>query len=160
MSLDEDLEDEEEEEVGDGHDIDLCDSRACQQGAVGDIDEDMDEDDVSALWGYFLRVVNEGCLLQAAHPPLVCWLNHLFSQETKRHVLKVRLDIFHALQRISRLVKKSHGAHRTFMSRLRDACFVVNKDDIREVRVVGVLDVVRRDRNTEAVIISWFRTGM
>lgn len=96
----------------------------------------------------------DGCLLQADHPPLVCWLDHLFFQETKTHMLKVRLDIFHALQRISRLVKKSHGAHRTFMSRLRDACFIVNKDDIREVSVVGVICVIRRGRNIEAVIIS------
>lgn len=54
-------------------------------------------------------------------------------------MLKVRLDIFHALQRISRLVKKSHGAFRPFMARLRDACFVVNRDDILEASVVGVV---------------------
>ncbi|CBJ28935.1 similar to Werner syndrome protein [Ectocarpus siliculosus] len=47
--------------------------------------------------------------------------------------LQVRLDIFHALQRISRLCKKSHGAFKPFMARLRDACFIVNQDDIKEV---------------------------
>ncbi|CAN0563852.1 unnamed protein product, partial [Laminaria digitata] len=39
---------------------------------------------------------------------------------------RVRLDIFHALQRISRLVKKNHGAFKPFMARLRDAFFILN----------------------------------
>ncbi|CAN0585127.1 unnamed protein product, partial [Laminaria digitata] len=46
----------------------------------------------------------------------------------------VRLDLFHGLQRISRLVKKSHGAFKPFMARLRDACFIVNRDDIAEAK--------------------------
>lgn len=50
-----------------------------------------------------------------------------------RSTLKVCLDIFHALQRISKLLKKSHGAFKPFMARLRDACFIVNLDDIKEV---------------------------
>lgn len=57
--------------------------------------------------------------------------------------LKVRLDIFHALQRISRLCKKSHGAFKPFMARLRDACFIVNLDDIKEASAVGVVVVGR-----------------
>ncbi|CAB1102728.1 unnamed protein product [Ectocarpus sp. CCAP 1310/34] len=50
--------------------------------------------------------------------------------------LKVRLDIFHALQRVSKLCKKSHGAFKPFMARLRDACFIVNLDDIKEASAV------------------------
>lgn len=46
--------------------------------------------------------------------------------------LKVRLDIFHALQRISKLCINKHGAFKPFMARLRDACFIVNLDDIKE----------------------------
>ncbi|CAB1117108.1 unnamed protein product [Ectocarpus sp. CCAP 1310/34] len=51
--------------------------------------------------------------------------------------LKVRLDIFHALQRVSKLCKKSHGAFKPFMARLRDACFIVNLDDIKEASRAG-----------------------
>lgn len=46
----------------------------------------------------------------------------------------VRLDLFHALNRISRVVKKSHGAFKPFMARLRDACFLVNRDDVQQAR--------------------------
>ena len=38
------------------------------------------------------------------------------------HMLKVRLDAFHALPLISRLVEKSHGAFKPSMAWLRDAC--------------------------------------
>ncbi|CAB1108010.1 unnamed protein product [Ectocarpus sp. CCAP 1310/34] len=41
--------------------------------------------------------------------------------------LNVRLDIFHALQRISRLCKTKHGAFKPFMARLRDACFIATR---------------------------------
>ncbi|CAM9861512.1 unnamed protein product, partial [Ectocarpus fasciculatus] len=51
------------------------------------------------------------------------------SQEP-RGVFSVRLDLFHALQRISRKTKKTHGAFKPFMARLRDACFLVNRDDV------------------------------
>ncbi|CBN79572.1 hypothetical protein Esi_0011_0164 [Ectocarpus siliculosus] len=47
--------------------------------------------------------------------------------------LKVRLDIFHGLQRVSKLCKKSHGAFRPFMARLRDALLHCQLDDIKEV---------------------------
>lgn len=57
--------------------------------------------------------------------------------------LKVRLDVFHALQRVSKLCKKSHGAFKPFMARLRDACFIVNLDDIKEASVVDVVVVGR-----------------
>ena len=48
------------------------------------------------------------------------------------HMLKVRLDTFHALPRISRLVKKSHRAFKTSMARLRGACYIVNLEAIQE----------------------------
>ena len=47
-------------------------------------------------------------------------------------MLKVRLDTFRALLRISRLAKKSHGAFKPFMAWLRDACYIVNLEDIKE----------------------------
>lgn len=55
--------------------------------------------------------------------------------------LNVRLDIFHALQRISKLCKTKHGAFKPFMARLRDACFIVNLDDIKEASAVDVVVV-------------------
>ena len=48
---------------------------------------------------------------------------------------KVRLDVFHALQRILRLVK-NHGEFNPFMARLRDAFFILNSDDIKEASYV------------------------
>ena len=69
-------------------------------------------------------------------------------------MLKVRLDIFHALQRISRLVKKSHGAFKPFMARLRDACFIVNLEDIEEASAFDVTCVVVRISNMEILYLS------
>ncbi|CAM9724078.1 unnamed protein product [Pylaiella littoralis] len=57
-------------------------------------------------------------------------------QERNRGMFSVRLDLFHALNRISRTVKKGHGAFKPFMARLRDACFLVNRDDIQQVEMV------------------------
>ena len=42
----------------------------------------------------------------------------------------VRLDAFHAMQRLSKLVLKSHGACSAYLARLRDAFFMVNADDL------------------------------
>lgn len=47
-------------------------------------------------------------------------------------MFSIRLDVFHALNRISRVVKKGHGAFKPFMARLRDACFLVNRDDVSQ----------------------------
>ena len=58
-------------------------------------------------------------------------LTHL-GQEQLTHTMVVRLDIFNGLQRISISVKQSHGAFGPFMARLRDACFIVNREDIEE----------------------------
>ena len=60
------------------------------------------------------------------------------SQRDGMRMPKVRLDIFHALQPLSRLVKKNHGAFKPFMARLRDVCFIVNSEDIREASFVDV----------------------
>ena len=54
-------------------------------------------------------------------------------------VFAVRLDLFHALKRISRVIKKKHGAFRPFMARLRDACFLINKDDIEQLSTTGAI---------------------
>ena len=44
--------------------------------------------------------------------------------------MSVRLDAFHAMQRLSKLVLKSHGACSAYLARLRDAFFMVNADDL------------------------------
>ncbi|KAJ3081332.1 hypothetical protein HDU99_005967, partial [Rhizoclosmatium hyalinum] len=45
-------------------------------------------------------------------------------------ILKVRLDCFHAMNRINKTLLKSHGAYKPFMARLRDAFFLISKDDL------------------------------
>lgn len=45
----------------------------------------------------------------------------------------IKLDPFHAMQRLSKLVLKSHGACRAFLTRLRDAFFKVYRSDLEEV---------------------------
>ncbi|CAM9365309.1 unnamed protein product, partial [Hapterophycus canaliculatus] len=52
------------------------------------------------------------------------------SQERPGQTFAVRLDLFHALNRLSRTMKKRHGAFNPFMARLRDACFLVNREDV------------------------------
>ncbi|CAM9377655.1 unnamed protein product [Ectocarpus sp. 6 AP-2014] len=58
------------------------------------------------------------------------------SQEEAGDMFFVRLDLFHALNRLSRTIKKGHGAFRPFMARLRDACFLVNRDDVLQAKKV------------------------
>ena len=53
-------------------------------------------------------------------------------------MLKVRLDIFHALQRISRLLKKSRGAFQAILGSIKRRVFHVNLPDIKEASVVDV----------------------
>lgn len=48
--------------------------------------------------------------------------------------IHVRLDIFHAMYRLSRTMLQSHGAFRAFMSRLRDALFLVSEEDVEELK--------------------------
>eukprot|EP00903_Cladosiphon_okamuranus_P019959 g18342.t1 len=47
--------------------------------------------------------------------------------------LCLRLDPFHAMQRLSKLILKSHGACRAYLARLRDAFFMVHKEDLAGV---------------------------
>ncbi|CBJ33586.1 conserved unknown protein [Ectocarpus siliculosus] len=58
------------------------------------------------------------------------------SQEEAGDMFFVRLDLFHALNRLSRTIKKGHGAFRPIMARLRDACFLVNRDDVLQIEKV------------------------
>ena len=44
--------------------------------------------------------------------------------------LRLKLDPFHAMQRLSKLVLKSHGACGAYMARLRDALFMVHSEDL------------------------------
>ena len=47
--------------------------------------------------------------------------------------LFLKLDPFHAMQRLSKLILKSHGACRAYMARLRDAFFMVHLEDLAAV---------------------------
>ncbi|CAN0106779.1 unnamed protein product, partial [Chrysoparadoxa australica] len=49
--------------------------------------------------------------------------------------LQVRLDMWHAMNRVVRRCKQSHGAFNAFAASLRDAFFLVNKDDLEAFRV-------------------------
>ena len=47
--------------------------------------------------------------------------------------LRLKLDPFHAMQRLSKLVLKSHGACGACMARLRDALLMVHSEDLAAV---------------------------
>ncbi|CAN0373205.1 unnamed protein product [Pylaiella littoralis] len=47
--------------------------------------------------------------------------------------LVVKLDAFHAMQRLSKLILKSHGACGAYLARLRDAFFTINAEDLAAV---------------------------
>lgn len=153
---DEDL--DEDGEDSDGYDD--CDfglrSRACHTGAAdksnGDIHEDQDANaaKVESEFSKCISVLSLKAVTCKRQSSVYCYCRFLtlltfprFLQE-KRRMLKVRLDIFHALQRLSRLLKKSHGAFRPFMARLRDACFIVNLADIEEASVPDVTSAFAR----------------
>ena len=46
----------------------------------------------------------------------------------------VRLDVFHAMYRLSRTMLQTHGAFRAFMARLRDALFLVSEEDVEDLK--------------------------
>ncbi|KAI9104874.1 hypothetical protein DFS34DRAFT_663858 [Phlyctochytrium arcticum] len=48
----------------------------------------------------------------------------------------VKLDCFHAMNRIAKVWKKAHGAFRPFMARFRDAIFLVTGSDVAVVEQV------------------------
>ena len=64
-------------------------------------------------------------------------------------MLEVRLDTFHALSPISRLAKKSRGAFKPSMAWLRDACYIVNLEDIKEASALDVTCVAVRISDME-----------
>lgn len=47
--------------------------------------------------------------------------------------LLVKLDASHAMQRLSKLILKSHCACRAYLARLRDTFFKVNAEDLAAV---------------------------
>lgn len=67
--------------------------------------------------------------------------------------VNMRLDIFHALNRIARVLKKSHGAFCTFMAKLRDAFFLVCLEDMELVEEVlkniGFSDLEIKDKKDQ-----------
>ena len=150
--------DEGEEDGGGKSDSDGGYSgRACQLGPGYDSDSNVDMDHVSAVNGsrcFLFFSAFCSCSLSMScsiyhfvlidRAEFVLTFAQLFqgvaevSQRDGMRMPKVRLDIFHALQRISRLVKKNHGAFKPFMARLRDACFIVNSEDIKEASFVDI----------------------
>ncbi|CAM9376638.1 unnamed protein product [Sphacelaria rigidula] len=124
----------EDGEDSDGHDDgDLGLRRcACHTRAVNDSNGDINiGQDANAAKVVTCRRQSSVCC-HCRYSTLVVFIQ---LSEERRRMLKVRLDIFHALQRLSRLLKKSHGAFRPFMARLRDACFIVNLADNKEARL-------------------------
>ena len=67
------------------------------------------------------------------------------------HILKVRLDTFHALPRMSRLANRSHGAFKPSMDWLRAACYIVNLEAIRDATGFDVTCVVVRTSDMERI---------
>ena len=65
------------------------------------------------------------------------------------NMLKGRLDTSHALPRISRLLKKIHGAFKLSMAWLRDACYIVGLEDIKDASGFYVACVVVRISDME-----------
>lgn len=149
----------------DGDDVNGDDGRRCDRGgsshrcqdadgSVAGEDDDVDMEHASIVTSanifltpradpcrrYVLPVQTRGHYTRPCRSLCHCCALHLCSsylgQEPSRSVIAVRLDLFHGLQRISRLVKKTHGAFRPFMARLRDACFIVNQEDIAEASYV------------------------
>ena len=70
------------------------------------------------------------------------------------NMLNGRPDTFHALPRISRLVKRSHGAFKPSMAWLRNACYIVNLEDIKEASGFDVTCVVVRISDMERLYLS------
>ncbi|KAJ3251609.1 hypothetical protein HDU77_005788, partial [Chytriomyces hyalinus] len=75
-------------------------------------DVDMDVDDES------------NCCSRVENPELAA---------TEGEHVHVRLDIFHAMQRLSRTMLKSHGAYHAFLARLQDAFLIVCSEDIEQI---------------------------
>jgi len=93
-----------------------------------DVDPDSDESDIES--SLELRDNNSQILHEdEQHPKLL---------------MSARLDIFHAMLRISRTLKKGHGAFKIFMARFRDAMFLVNMKDVEIV-----CDALRRQGYSE-----------
>lgn len=61
--------------------------------------------------------------------------------------LRIRLDAFHSLQRLSKVLKKTHGCFAIFMSRIRDAMFIIDIES-RE----NLFELLRKRGVTEADI--------
>ena len=76
---------------------------------------------------YLLTVVTF-TLIQLAQPyqPKQPTISHIPSQCLQLHVM----------MRFERTIRKTHGAYKHFLSRLRDAIFIVNKDDIETLKQV------------------------
>ena len=121
-------------------------------GARDEIGGNVDQDDVSAvavanMFCLFLKSARRQCALCIRFISVGVFWIHVECCPTVSgggpHMLKVRLDTFHALPRISCLVKKSHRSFKPSMTWLRDACYIVNLEDIEEasgfnVTCVGV----------------------
>ena len=56
----------------------------------------------------------------------------------------VKLDPLHVILRLGRTMKKKHGAYGSFMNRLRDVLFIVNKDDMDKATLVLERQIIAR----------------
>ncbi len=62
---------------------------------------------------------------------------------------RIKLDALHAMMRIERTLKKKHGCYALFMSRLRDAIFITDDDDMEAIRTH------LRVRSFERKLLQW-----
>ena len=152
-----DASDEGKEDGGDGCDFNVGHDRACDLEAGDEIGGIVDQDDVSAVEVANVSFVSEICSASmcALYTIFFCSdcsefmiVTQLY-QRGGPHMLKVRLDTFHALPRISRLVKKSHGAFKPSMAWLRNACYIVYLEAIKEASGFDVTCIVVRISDME-----------
>ena len=158
FSLDDADSDEGVGDGGAGNNFDVGHDPACDLGAGDEIVGNVEQDDVSAvaveicfvcfgnLLGVNERFVYDFFQFECSELMLVV---AQLCQGGGQHMLKGGLDTFHARSRTSRLVKKSHGDFKPSMAWLRDACYIVNLEDIKEARGFDVTCVVVRISDLE-----------
>mgnify|MGYP007032683976 CR=1 FL=1 len=66
--------------------------------------------------------------------------------------VRIKLDALHALMRFQRTLRKRHGVHDYFLSRLRDAFFIVNHDDIVNLKKILMGRFFRRRKKKSPTI--------
>jgi len=62
--------------------------------------------------------------------------------------LRIKLDALHAMMRFQRTLRKKHGCHDHFLSRLRDAFFIINNDDVDNLKSLLKGRFIRRRQHS------------